>query len=514
MLTFTSSSHLRMMSPEFVESSQLETRDAALFEAHAKSRVLSVRVEVETSVRRVEQHARTRCIRPFVALAACVLLSAQSSPRPQSSGHGVWHGTQVSSPSASDRDYDTQRSFGSAVAVLPDALGPGRHGFACSAPEGDAPVVTILSESGEVLAKLEAPQKGLDFGRSLAPWSSVDGKQFGLFVGAPNRSKAGGSVYFARSPEWRLELHSRVDSLFVYGAALDTHRVAATGQTELLVGAPNWNSSDETSGTVFVYPLAEQNTSRRLNPPGLSQKGFGASVAVTPDIDGDRIADHLVLKADRALPRVGEATAAIWLFSGKNGDPIRSITSSSPDEHIVAVCALDSIAPKKTVTVAAVVYRPPSSESNYGGARIRRWDALSGAETSFVASDDAAWEQSARPSSEHWPLAVLEPLTDFDGDGVLDLVVGVRDAYHGLAGFLGAASIVSGATGANLLHLGPSGHGRERQLGASIAMNKSGAAIEDLRLIISAPDGGLWPGAAYVFDLKRPRDSRRLSLEH
>lgn len=305
---------------------------------------------------------------------------------------------------------------GSAVAWIGDIDGDSHDDFVVGQPAGDCigcdpGAATVYSGStGRVLYKLTAGVPMDEFGLSLVGLGDVDGD---------------------RTPDF------------------------AVAAPEREIGGP---------GRVFIYSGKTGAVLRVLTGQG---GGFGTSMAVVGDVDGDGIPDLII-----GAPYLESLTGAAYAVSPATGDLLQTYEgtqSMSRFGQSVAGCGDldgDHVA-DPLVAVPNQVYGSLNALSGAAGSSLYEVDSL-----------------------QYWFNPVVQAIVDIDGDGVRDFALG----QPGGVAPSSYVDVYSAATGHPLLHVeGPA----YDKFGTSVCGGfVTGQAAPDL--IVGAPDQG-FIGAINVF---------------
>jgi hypothetical protein len=278
-----------------------------------------------------------------------------------------------------------------------------------------------------------APSSGncsIRFGRavSLGPDSNGDGRGDVLVSMAPysNVSALGGAFLYSGATGELLQ--SWHDDATTRGFGLSVSLgpdVDGDGRADVLVGDPE-------AARVYLYSGATAAFLRSWE--GAADSGFGASVSLGPDADGDGRGDVLIgaKLAAGAGPNVGQA----FLYSGATGVRLHSWQGEAAREFFGSSVSLGPDADgdgrgDALVAAAGTFASVPGRAALYSGATgaaIGGWVGAN-AQTSFGSS------------------VSLGP--DTDGDGRGDVLVGAA-ADVVTTGQIGRAYLYSGSTGAPL----------------------------------------------------------------
>ncbi len=279
-----------------------------------------------------------------------------------------------------------------------------------------------------------------------------------------------------------LELHGSSRQLAAMAVLPD---LTGDGLSEILIGAPNEGSPVVAgNGALYLHSGADHRLLLRVEGPH-SGIGLGWSVAPAGDLDQDGVPDFL---ASSMSP------VEVHAYSGATGSWIRSFVPPTVAGSFIrgfgsALLALPDL---DGDGVGDILVGAPESEGPAGpdcGAVIL-YSGATGAviRTSFGAAADDFLGRS------------LAPAGDLDHDGVPDSLSGATEAgpySHSIT--TGRAVVLSGRTGAPILHLAPPSGARS--FGAAVAGGVDVDGDGDADLLIGAPmnQSGLPNGTAFLY---------------
>jgi hypothetical protein len=207
------------------------------------------------------------------------------------------------------------------------------------------------------------------------------------------------------------------------------------GVGDFIVSSPSYNASvGHNDGRISVYS-GRAGWIIRDHDGETAGDDFGYSLAVANDLNGDGVADYLV-GANDYTSTTHVVTGRVYAYSGSNGALLFTLTGSTDNQFFGETLATIGDVDADGVDDFAV----GSLDSARGGGSGRgRVDVFSGATQSVITSIVGA------PPDDAGIGKALAGGSDFDGDGVSDLVVG--DPYHLTNGAdSGAVFVYSSAT--------------------------------------------------------------------
>lgn len=334
------------------------------------------------------------------------------------------------------------------------------------------------------------------------------------------------------------------DGTMELGAGLVAGSVFAGGDTSLLLGAPGASGDAGESGVAFLVTAMGATTGSVGDAAELHQFAgrnpddrLGAAVALLPDINSDGVAD-LLLGAPGANVSVGSSTltdaGSFFVVQtpsrGRDGayalrelvteagatewTATRTSAGSSTD-HLssgaslgAAVAHAGDLMGDGRVWVAAGApeanYRPLGCFGTV--AIVDAGQAAEGA--SRTLADDGSAGMLCHPSEDARFGLQLAGATDFDGDGLDDLVVGAPGVAGGAGdagsahlilgdstAFSGDASTLTGFGGTLITVSGSPGD----QAGSAVALSPDLTGDGEPDLLVGAPGAGAGIGAVWVF---------------
>ncbi len=255
----------------------------------------------------------------------------------------------------SDPTAEEDGKMGATVAGLGDVNADGIPDLAVGVPGKDigdgvanVGLVYIFSgKDGHLLRTLNHPDQGgaeagAAFGSAVANAGDVDGDGVtDVVIGAPGEGHV--FVYSGKTSAVIFTIVSpAAETLPSFGAAVaggkDFNR---DGKPDFVIGAP---LQKNLAGAAYVFNGSDGTLQRELKArPGQRFAKFGAAVAATDDVTGDKRADVLVGAPDQTVAGVAHAGEA-FVFDGSRGKLFRSLTSLTPQAFAAfgaAVAAAD-----------------------------------------------------------------------------------------------------------------------------------------------------------------------------
>jgi FG-GAP repeat protein len=331
------------------------------------------------------------------------------------------------------------------------------------------------------------------FGYSVANAGDIDGDGIDdLILGAP-KAPSGNLI---RSGSAFVISGADQSVLYRWNGTLDRasfgQSVAAAGDVnldgygDLIVGAP----AEGRYGKAYVYSgkdgsMLHSWSGTPKNP------SLGTSVSSAGDVNQDGHAD-LIIGAPRADPGGVYDAGSALVYSGKDGYLLYKWGGFRPEDYFgTSVAGTGDVNQDgfDDLLVGAPYPRGSFYDSQPGSAYL-----YSGADGSILHQ----WEgESANSDFGH----SVARVSDLDGDGISDLIIGAPFAAPNGLRAAGSAFVYSGATG-SLIHRFH-GQAAKDQFGWAVASagDIDGNGIDDL--IIGAnnatPNGKLWAGSAFAY---------------
>jgi hypothetical protein len=328
---------------------------------------------------------------------------------------------------------------------LPDwALGvPGSTGVATQA----GAVYAYSSATGQKLGLLLGSQPADRLGWSVAPAGDHDGDGTpDVLVGVPGYDGAAGSdsgrvsIQRTLTSKAHVSIYNPTGNFNQFGLeSACAGDVDSDGFADIISGTPTDSTAFFSAGRVDVFSghdghilftfLGDQSNDR-----------LGWSVASAGDADADGYADVV---AGAPLPPSGSGPAYVRLWSGRTGALLHEFSGVSVgDQFGLAVAGVGDIDHDGHDDVAISATQDDTAGSNFGAVRI--YSGRTYALLRFIPGTQTAAEFGYSVAGAG----------DIDVDGTPDVIVGTRLHATANGTSSGSASVFSGATG-SLLHFFP-----------------------------------------------------------
>lgn len=388
--------------------------------------------------------------------------------------------------------------YGMSSVALDDVDGDGVPDLAIGAPTAGAggEVYVTSGADGTIIRTLSAPaQTQLPDGETLYGFSLCAlGDQDGdgireIAIGIPGQQlffgERNGAVQIVSGATGTpLVLALGVNAGSAFGAD-----VASAGDMDgdslddLWISAPNAVSLGERSGLVTLYSFANAAYLRTLGGPGVGS-GFGDSIAVLPDIDGDGQNDLAVTSPGDSGP-AGPGTGSVAAFSGNTGALLYRVYGANFGEFFGS-----SVASVPDVNGDGMADVAIGSRNGTAGAANGRVALVSGTDGAVIRDITG---QNAFPDFGQ----SVAGIGDLDGDGAGEVIVG-QPSFGGGPTAIGAVHVISGGTGQAIFEL--TGNEPSARLGGHVANlgDMDGDGVQDFAAS-SLVRNGLFNGALSVY---------------
>ena len=461
----------------------------------------------------------------------------------------VYHGSASGIPNASPTPFATQLESNQASAAMADVAGAGDvngDGFADvivgadgydngQSDEGAAFVflgsATGIASGGPATAHatLESNQAGALFGGSVAGAGDVNGDGYAdVIVGAEaydsGQVDEGAAFVFlgsatgiasagAASAHARLEANQSVALMGITAGAGD---VNGDGYSDVIVGAPEYDSGQTNEGAAFVFlgsatgiPNTGAASAHARLESDQATAFLGTSVAGAGDVNGDGYSDVIVGAEEYNDPESNEGIAFVFHGSASgiaNGTPATAAAKIESNQISallgVSVAGIGDVNGDGYADVAVGADSYDNGQSDEGAVFVFLGSA-SGIGNRTPATAAAQLEVNQNGAA----LAGVTRAGDVNGDGYDDLLIAAEfydnPSFNEGAAFLylgGANGIASGnaVTAATLLESGQAGSAFGANLAGAGDVNGDGYAD----LIVGAEfydSGEADEGAAFVY---------------
>jgi hypothetical protein len=220
--------------------------------------------------------------------------------------------------------------LGTGVELAGDTNRDGVPDVVAGAP-GGGKVFIYSGKDGRVLQTLTAEDKTDAFGRHVTSAGDVDHDGYDdVLVGAPGNAAAGkgaGRAYVYSGRDGR-KLMTWTGERAGDGFGSTVAGQTKGGRTVLMVGAPG--AGPAKTGRVYVYGGLSAKPLFVLESDA-SGSAFGSMFMSIPgDLDGDGVPDLYV--TDFTNTAKGPSTGRAYVFSGKTGKPLLTLTGEGPGE--------------------------------------------------------------------------------------------------------------------------------------------------------------------------------------
>jgi FG-GAP repeat protein/VCBS repeat protein len=242
-----------------------------------------------------------------------------------------------------DPDEEEGNRFGYAVASLGDVNADGIPDLLVGVPKKDVSedlpdvgsAYIFSGADGSFIRSLDPPAQGGAeangrFGTAVADAGDVnhDGVD-DILIGAPGDSRAyvfngatGALIFTIITPA-----APTAEKLPSFGSAVAGGKdLDRDGTPDFVIGAPLQNGL---KGAAYVFKGSDGTLLRSLRGPSQAFAKFGSSVALIPDVTGDRRPDILVGAPDATVNSLLNA-GEVLIFRGNNGKLFKTVTSAMP----------------------------------------------------------------------------------------------------------------------------------------------------------------------------------------
>lgn len=323
--------------------------------------------------------------------------------------------------------------YGDELAAIED--GTGSYDLLIAEPVSNAQVHLRDGLTGVESASIPSP------GRSLAAVPDVDGDgREDILSGSP-KVAIGGQVHLYSRPALGQPQLLRTfappgPELYQFGAAVaGLQDIDGDGFGDVLIGQPGAQySSIKYPGYAYVYSGATGALIHTLSKSGglQSQIGFGAAVAVLPDVDGDGLQDIAVGQSSSVLGN----NEAVRIYSSATGNLIQTIQPFFPGNYSGWGSELAGVQDLNGDGRGELLI------GDSGNNRAFVYSAVDGVGLFLL-------KQPVQQANSLFGFAVHAG-GDVNGDGKVDLLVGAPYEVFGGTFYKGRAYLFSGADGTHL----------------------------------------------------------------
>jgi hypothetical protein len=403
-------------------------------------------------------------------------------------------------------------SFGYSVATAGDVNGDGYSDVLVGSPHWNTPFTNagraqlFLGSATGIPATPAWTYQGQvndSLGFSVSSAGDLNGDGYGdVAIGAPGRTSETGAVLvftgsasgLGASPAFTLTGNAQAGCKFGWSVAL-AGDVNVDGYSDLLVGAPRFNTSGVGQGKAYCYHGGVALPTLVWQVPGTTANAeFGYSVAGAGDLNGDGASDVVIGEPFRLKSTLIPKSGAIHLFAGVSGTGLSGTASTmqQPGSSNYNVgYSVSSAGDLDGDGYADLVVGAPGATTGNGYIYVYRGAALATLINTSPAASLAGPISSAERLGHSVALA-----GDVNGDGYADIVVG-SPSNTSSAGkvqvFRGDATVALDAAHLLWSRTGATAN----RLGAAVCTggDVNGDGISDL--LVVAPDLG--NGTATVF---------------
>ena len=349
-----------------------------------------------------------------------------------------------------------------------------------------------------------AGQPGDGYGTSVAGVGDVDGDGVPDFVVGSKFDDAAGSnagsvlLYSGadRSEICRMTDPNATSSDYLGVSVAGVGDVNSDGVPDVAVGAINDDSMGSNAGAAHLFSGADCSHLRELlDPDGATNDYLGHAIAALEDVNSDGVMEIIAgAYADDTLRGANAGSATV--FSGADGAVLFKLTDPlgrASDQLGYAVAGLGDVDLDGVPDIAVAANLDHLlTGSNVGSVLL------------FSGADGAPIRKLADPggSGSDWLGESVAGIGDVDGDGVPDVLVGVRYDDEGSTN-RGSAIVFSGADGSVVRkYIDPDGQNSDELGIAVVALpDINGDGIPDLAAGVHLDDtpGGSNAGSVVVF---------------
>jgi FG-GAP repeat. len=334
--------------------------------------------------------------------------------------------------------------FGFSVSSAGDVNGDGFSDVIVGAPEFDSPEanegrVFVYHGSATGLSTTpnwtaESNQAGAQFGNSVASAGDVNGDGFSdVIVGAPefdspeaNEGRVfvyhGSATGLSTTPSWTAE-SNQAGAQFGNSVA-SAGDVNGDGFSDVIVGAPEFDSPEANEGRVFVYHGSATGLSTSANWTAESNQAgaqFGNSVASAGDVNGDGFSDVIVgaYLFDNGQTDEGRAFVYHGSASGLSTTPNWTAESNQVNAYFgVSVASAGDVNGDGFSDVIVGARAFANGETDEGAAFVYHGSATG-------LSTSANWTAESNQAFANFGFSVSSA-GDVNGDGFSDVIVGAN----------------------------------------------------------------------------------------